>query len=307
MRLRIRSVKNISQVTRALEAVSASKVRKSMAAVFATQAYATKAWQVLTHIAQQPGRANLHPLLTRRPQVNRTLAVVISGDRGLAGAYNTNVIRFATQKFNRYETPVRYIAVGRKGRDMLIRRRKEVIAEFSNLPAAPSFADMSAIGRMAVDEFLKGDVDEVYLVYTDFINMGKQEAMVKRLLPLEMEAGSERVEDYEQKHLTAAYIYEPAEREILDEIIPRFTALQVYQAILESLASEHAARMVAMRNATDNAIELVASLQLDYNKARQQSITNDLLDIAGGAEALTRALAQTYRVGAAHRIGGENG
>jgi F-type H+-transporting ATPase subunit gamma len=313
MRLRIRSVKNISQVTRALEAVSASKVRKSMAAVFATQAYATKAWQVLTHIAQQPGRANLHPLLTRRPQVNRTLAVVISGDRGLAGAYNANVIRFATQKFNRYETPVRYIAVGRKGRDMLIRRRKEVIAEFSNLPAAPSFADVSAIGRMVVDEFLKGDVDEVFLVYTDFINMGKQEAMIKRLLPLEMEAGSERVEDYrvgaahEQKHLTAAYIYEPAEREILDEIIPRFTALQVYQAILASLASEHAARMVAMRNATDNAIEMVASLQLDYNKARQQSITNDLLDIAGGAEALTRALAQTYRVGAAHRIGGENG
>jgi F-type H+-transporting ATPase subunit gamma len=251
--------------------------------------------------------------LTRRPQVNRTLAVVISGDRGLAGAYNANVIRFATQKFNRYETPVRYIAVGRKGRDMLIRRRKEVIAEFSNLPAAPSFADVSAIGRMVVDEFLKGDVDEVFLVYTDFINMGKQEAMIKRLLPLEMEAGSERVEDYrvgaahEQKHLTAAYIYEPAEREILDEIIPRFTALQVYQAILESLASEHAARMVAMRNATDNAIEMVASLQLDYNKARQQSITNDLLDIAGGAEALTRALAQTYRVGAAHRIGGENG
>jgi F-type H+-transporting ATPase subunit gamma len=190
---------------------------------------------------------------------------------------------------------------------MLIRRRKEVIAEFSNLPAAPSFADVSAIGRMVVDEFLKGDVDEVYLVYTDFINMGKQEAMIKRLLPLEMEAGSERVEDYEQKHLTAAYIYEPAEREILDEIIPRFTALQVYQAILESLASEHAARMVAMRNATDNAIELVASLQLDYNKARQQSITNDLLDISGGAEAFTRALAQTYRVGATHRIGGENG
>jgi len=307
MRLRIRSVKNISQVTRALEAVSASKVRKSMAAVSATRAYATKAWQVLTHIAQQPGRANLHPLLTQRLQVERTLVVVVSGDRGLAGAYDTNVIRYTAQKFNNYATPVRYIAVGRKGRDMLIRRRKDVIAEFSNLPAAPAFADVSAIGRMAVDEFLKGGVDEVYLVYTDFISMARQETVVKKLLPLEMDSGAERVEAYEQKHLAAAYIYEPAEAEILDEIIPRFTALQVYQAILESLASEHAARMVAMRNATDNAIELVASLRLDYNKARQQSITNDLLDIAGGAEALTRALAQTYRVGAAHRIGGENG
>ncbi|MDI6768894.1 MAG: ATP synthase F1 subunit gamma [Anaerolineales bacterium] len=301
MRLRIRSVKNISQVTRALEAVSASKVRKSMAAVSATRAYATKAWQVLTHISQQPGRSNLHPLLTRRLHVERTLVVAVSGDRGLAGAYNTNVIRYTAQKFNNYATPVRYIAVGRKGRDMLIRRRKEVIAEFSNLPAAPSFADVSAIGRMAVDEFLKGAVDEVYLVYTDFITMARQETVVKKLLPLEMDSGAERVETYEQKHLAAAYIYEPAEAEILDEIIPRFTALQVYQAILESLASEHAARMVAMRNATDNAISLVASLQLDYNKARQQAITNDLLDIAGGAEALTRALAQNYR------IGGENG
>jgi len=289
MRLRIRSVKNISQVTRALEAVSASKVRKAMAAVSATRAYASKAWQVLTHIARQPGRENLHPLLTRRSQVRNILVLVVSGDRGLAGAYNTNVIRYVTQRFGAAEVPARYIAVGRKGRDLLMRRRKQVIAEFSNLPAAPSFADVSAIGRMAVDEFLKGDTDEVYLVYTDFINMARQETVVKKLLPLEVGDESERVVAYEQKHLTAAYIYEPTESEILDEIVPRFTALQIYQAILESLASEHAARMVAMRNATDNALELVGDLQLQYNKARQQTITNDLLDIAGGAEALAKA------------------
>ncbi len=290
MRMRIRSVKNISQVTRALEAVSASKVRKAMAAVSATQAYASKAWQVLTHIARQPGRENLHPLLTRRSQVRNILVLVVSGDRGLAGAYNTNVIRYVTQRFGLSETPVRYIAVGRKGRDMLMRRRRQVIAEFSNLPAAPSFADVSAIGRMAVDEYLKGHADEVYLIYTDFVNMARQETVVNKLLPLEVSDGTGRVETYEHKHLTAAYIYEPAESEILDEIVPRFTALQVYQAILESLASEHAARMVAMRNATDNALELVEDLQLQYNKARQQTITNDLLDIAGGAEALAKAM-----------------
>jgi F-type H+-transporting ATPase subunit gamma len=292
MRMRIRSVKNISQVTRALEAVSASKVRKAVAAVSATRTYATKAWQVLTHIAGQPGRENLHPLLTRRPEIRNVLVLVVSGDRGLAGAYNTNVIRFVTQRFEHFAVPVRYIAVGRKGRDLLMRRRKQVIAEFSNLPAAPSFADVSAIGRITVDEFLKGDVDEVYLIYTDFINMAKQETVVKRLLPLEVSDEAGRVQDYSHQHLTAAYIYEPAEREILDEIIPRFTALQIYQAILESLASEHAARMVAMRNATDNAIELVGDLQLQYNKARQQTITNDLLDIAGGAEALAKAMAK---------------
>ncbi len=287
MRLRIKSVKNISQVTRALETVSASKVRKAVNAVMATRAYATKAWQVLKHVAEQPGRDSLHQLLAKRNSVNNTLVVVITGDRGLAGAYNSNVIRFTAQRFDPNPAPVKYIAVGRKGRDLLVRRRKQVIAEFSNLPAAPTFMDVSAIGRLAVDEFMKGNVDEVYLVYTDFINMGRQIATVKKLLPLEL-GGEGRVEEYENKSNgpAAAYEYEPDQKEILDEIIPRFTALQVYQAVLESQASEHAARMIAMRNATDNAKELISALQLAYNKVRQQGITNDILDIVGGAEAL---------------------
>ncbi len=287
MRLRIKSVKNISQVTRALETVSASKVRKAINAVTATRAYATKAWQVLKHVAEQPGRDSLHPLLAQRKSVDNTLVVVITGDRGLAGAYNSNVIRFAAQRFDSNPVPVKYIAVGRKGRDLLLRRGKNVLAEFSNLPAAPTFADVSSIGRLAVDEFRKGEVDEVYLLYTNFVNMGRQIATVKKILPLELD-GEGRVEDYEHKSAgpAAAYEYEPDMRVILDEIIPRFTALQVYQAILESQASEHAARMIAMRNATDNAKELVGALQLAYNKVRQQGITNDILDIVGGAEAL---------------------
>ncbi len=290
MRLRIRSVRNISQVTRALEAVSASKVRKAMQAVMATRPYATKAWQILKHLATQPGRESLHPLLTRRPEIRNTLVVVISGDRGLAGAYNTNVIRFVSRHFDSYPNPVSYIAVGRKGRDLLIRRRKNVIAEFSNLPAAPSFADVSAIGRLAVEEFLAGRADEVFIVYTDFINMMRQETVMKRLLPLELDR-EERVEAFNNARsgIPATYIYEPSERLILDEIVPRFTALQVYQAILESLASEHAARMVAMRNATDSALELVEQLKLEYNKVRQQTITSDMLDIVGGANALEQA------------------
>ncbi len=287
MRLRIKSVKNISQVTRALETVSASKVRKAINAVTATRSYATKAWQVLKHVAEQPGRDSLHPLLADRDAVNNTLVVVVTGDRGLAGAYNSNVIRFTAQRFDNNPAPVEYIAVGRKGRDLLIRRRKKVIADFSHIPAAPTFMDISAIGRLAVDEFLQGKVDEVYLVYTDFINMGRQVATVKKLLPLEL-GGEGRVEEFENQHNGphAAYEYEPDMREILDEIIPRFTALQVYQAVLESQASEHAARMIAMRNATENAKELVGALQLAYNKVRQQAITNDILDIVGGAEAL---------------------
>jgi F-type H+-transporting ATPase subunit gamma len=170
---------------------------------------------------------------------------------------------------------------------LLFRQRKNVIAEFSHLPAAPTFTDVSAIGRLAVDEFLNGNVDRVYLVYTEFINMVKQVPTIKQLLPLEIGIGEGRVVAFEQtKKAAAAYIYEPNEEEILDEIVPRFTELQVYQAIMESLASEHAARMVAMKNATDSATDLAGALQLELNKVRQQGITGEILDIVGGVEAL---------------------
>ncbi len=291
VRLRIKSVRNIAQVTQALQAVSASKVRKSMQAMYDTRPYASKAWQVLTHIAAQPGRDTLHPLLTKRADIKNVLVVMISGDRGLAGAYNTNIVRFTLQHFNDYQVPVSYITVGRKGREMLFRRRKTILAEFSNLPAAPTFVDVSAIGRLAVDEFLEGHYDEVFLVYSDFINLMRQEPAIKKLLPLEVETGAQRVEDYTrvEKKLSASYIYEPGQTQILDEIVPRFTSLQVYQAIMESLASEHAARMVAMKNATDSATALGDALQLEYNQVRQESITSEMLDIAGGAEALARS------------------
>jgi F-type H+-transporting ATPase subunit gamma len=287
MRLRIKSVKNISQVTRALEAVSAAKVRKAIQALTATRSYATKAWQVLRHITNQPGSLNLHPLLTARANPKNALVIVMTADRGLAGAYNTNIIRYVLQRFDKYRLPVKYVTVGRKGRDLLLRMGKPVIADFSNLPSAPKFFSVSAIGRLVVDDFIKGEVDEVFLIYTDFVNMARQVTTLKKLLPLEMENAEQLVQEFEPNTgPAAAYEFEPDQKEILDEMIPRFTALQIYQAILESQASEHAARMVAMRSATDNAKELVSALQLAYNKVRQQSITNDILDIVGGAEAL---------------------
>lgn len=287
MRLRIKSVKNISQVTRALEAVSAAKVRKAIQALNATRSYAAKAWQVLTHITNQPGTANLHPLLNPRTNPKQALVIVMTADRGLAGAYNTNIIRFVLQHFDKYPIPVKYITVGRKGRDLLLRMQKPLLADFSNLAAAPKFTNVSPIGRLIVDDFIRGEVDEVFLVYTDFVSMARQVTHLKKLLPLDI-SGEHLVTDFGEHHtaLAAAYEFEPDQKEILDEMIPRFTALQIYQAILESQASEHAARMVAMRNATDNAKELVGALQLEYNKVRQQAITSDILDIVGGAEAL---------------------
>lgn len=294
MRLRIRSVNNISQVTRALQAVSASRVRKAEQQVRATRPYASKAWQVLRHLSLQPGRNYIHPLLTQRASVRQVLVVLVSGDRGLAGAYNTSVIRFALQSCRSSPAPVSFVVVGRKGRDMLYRRGMNIVAEFSDLPAEPTFADVSAIGRLAVEEYLAGRADQVYLIYTDFVNFLRQDPSMKLLLPLELEAdeipigrGDWARETAPERGISAgAYIYEPSAEALIDRIVPRLTELQVFQAILESQASEHAARMVAMRNATDNAIELVGALRLEYNKARQQAITSEMLDIVGGAEAI---------------------
>lgn len=289
VKLRIKSIKNIAQVTRALQAVSASRVRKAMDAMYNTRPYSNKAWQVLTHVAKQPGRQNLHPLLRQREKIENVIVLMISSDRGLAGPYNSNILRFSLDEFGDYPVPTKFISIGGKGTELLYRRGLNIMADFRDLPAEPTFADISAIGRLAVDEFLSGNADEVYLMYTDFVNMIRQDPLKKKLLPLEWEAPEGLVQTefaVAKSGPGAAYIYEPGQTEILDEIVPRFTALQVFQAVLESFASEHASRMVAMKNATDNATELAGLLQLEYNKARQLSITSDILDIVGGAEAL---------------------
>lgn len=287
MRQHIQSVKSIAQVTRALETVSASHVRRATQAASATRPYAEKAWKLLIHLARQPGRNSLHPLLTEREEIKNVLVLMISGDRGLAGAYNVNILRETLQAFKNFSQPVAYIAVGRKGRDLLVRRRRSILAEFSNLPSPPSFLDTAAISRLVVDEYLQGHVDQVYIAFTEFVGMMQQVPVVRKLLPLEVKLASEDVRGYNVTHheTQAVFSYEPEQTEILNEIVPRYIEMQVYQSILSSQASEHAARMVAMRNATDNANELITGLVLEYNKARQQSITNDILDIAGGAEA----------------------
>jgi F-type H+-transporting ATPase subunit gamma len=287
MRLRIRSVKNISQVTRALETVSASKVRRAVQSTNATRPYSEKAWKVLIHLARQPGHNGLHPLLSERPEIRKVLVVMISSDRGLAGPYNMNIFRTTYRYFKDFQQPVSYIAVGRKGRDLLYRSRMNVVAEFSNLPSPATFGEVSAIGRMAVEDFLTGGYDAVYLAYTNYINMLDQKPTIRQLLPLRVVYGEPSIHgENVTHHIThSVFAYEPGQTELLEQIVPRFTVLQVYQAILSSQASEHAARMMAMRNATDNATELLGDLQLEYNKVRQQIITNEMLDIAGGAEA----------------------
>ncbi len=294
---RIRSVKNISQITRALEAVSASRVRKSQARVLASRAFAEKAWEILLNLQNtSSGGPALHPLLAAREDVKQVMLVLVTSDRGLAGAYNANIIRVAQRFAMRLGKPVRYVTVGRKGRDTLVRMGANVIAEFSDISSEPRMADISPVARLAIDEFLSGTVDDVFIAYTDFINMLTQRPVVLRWLPLspyvsDDQAVAEFIKDVPQvSDTSSAYEYEPDATAILEEIVPRFTELQLYQAVLESQASEHAARMVAMRNASDNATQLTADLTLVYNKARQAAITAEILDIVGGANALQTSI-----------------
>jgi len=290
MRLRMRSIKNIGQVTKALEAVSASRVRKSQQAMFATRAYAAKAFNILSHLSQQPGNLTaLHPLLHQHEKIESVTVVLFTSDRGLCGAYNTNALRTAMAFAKDQTAPVKFVAVGRKGRDLLLRRRFSVSAEFTNLPAYPTYADVSAIGRLLLDDYREGRADKVYLCYTRFVNALRQEPTIQQLLPLDPTTAGEAAGGVESHATLAAYSYEPAREELLNVIVRRFAQLQVYQALLESLASEHSARMAAMRSATDNAKDLLGQLQLSYNKARQLSITSDILDIVGGVEALAKS------------------
>lgn len=287
IRRRIRSVKNIRQITRALEAVSASKVRRAQDAVQGTRPYASKARQLLADVAALAGGETRHPLLTRRDTINSACVLLITSDRGLCGAFNTNVSREAFDFAREYGRPVSYVTIGRKGRDFLYRRGGKIVAEFANLPARPSLLDTTAATRTLIQDFLDGRCDEVYMAYTEFRSMVSQRPVIRRLLPL---AAEELAGDLPKGGPRPAYEFEPGPAEILDGLLPRLTEMQVYVAVLESLASEHAARMVAMRNATDSATDLIFSLTLSYNKARQQGITNELLDIAGGTSALEQAL-----------------
>lgn len=283
IRQRIRSVKNISQVTRAMEMIAAAEMRRAQQATQASRAYSEKARAVMQYVATEPGRSKLlHPLLEERSQVNALAVVLYTADRGLAGAYNVNVIRKTTdfiKPFEKEGKQVRLITVGKRGRDLMRRFGKEVVADFSDMGTRPEIAQVSALARAALDEFLSGRADQVHLAYTDFVNVLRQTPTIKQVLPIEQA-------EIKYEGAPQVYLYEPNAEQLLAQVLPRFVEVQIYQALLESIASEQAARMVAMRNATDNAKELIESLTLLRNKVRQASITKEILDIVGGAEAL---------------------
>jgi len=278
IRRRIRSVQSTAKVTRAMEMVAATKMRRAQERTIAARPYAEKMRHVLADLAaQRQAGDEPQPLLVWRP-VSRIAVVHITPDRGLCGGLNTNVNHKAASFILEQSVPVTIVAVGRKGRDFMVRSGQEVRAEFTHLGDKPSMVDVLPIARIVIDDYINGIVDEVYLCYTQFVTTMTQRPALWRLLPIESAAI--------EPGRNVEYIYEPSPEAVLAELLPRFVEMQLYHAILESIASEQSARMVAMRNATDNANELVEELTLTYNKARQEMITKELLDITGGAAAL---------------------
>ena len=283
---RIKSVRNISQVTRAMEMVAASDMRRAQRATLASRAYADKAREVLAYLAAQPGRSKLlHPLLEERADIKNVLLILITSDRGLCGAYNMNVIRAAFEFLKQFtlRDSVKMLTLGKHGRDFAVRSGKTIVAEFTGLSAKPSILDIGPIAKIAIEEFIVGKVDRVDVAFTNFVNVLNQRPQIRPLLPLH--APSEPIAGASE-----VYLYEPDPETILASVLPRLTELQIYQALLESVASEHSARMVAMRNATESAHDLIDGLTLEMNKARQGTITKEMLDIVGGANALRESL-----------------
>ncbi len=279
---RIRSVTNIGKVTRAMEAVSASKMRRAQDATLRSRAYAQRAADVMSYLRAQSGGKNVgHPLL----DVSRTGnsgVLLITPNRGLTGGLVLNVIRHAIRDTDeRIGGDIRWVAMGKKGRDFLARRHADLVAEFTDVPDAPSILDITPIARLILDGYLGNDFSSVDLVFADFESVVRQTPVTQQLLPVEI---PESVQTNR-----AVFEFEPSPEEVLDEVLPRLVEMRIYQALLEAQASEHSARMVAMSNATKAAGDLVDDLTLQFNKARQTDITAEILDIAGGAEALRKS------------------
>ena len=318
IRRRMASIKNIGQITRAMELIAVTRLRRAQQRVTASRPYADKMREVLGDLVQRivppesesamearaaqeardaergydaPG--GVHPLLERRP-VSRIGVIVLTTDRGLCGALNSNTLRTCLQYCYARQNEgkaVELIVVGRKGVQAISRLPLTLTAEFTALGDYPALNAISPIVRVATDAFTSRQLDEVVLIFPRFISTLRQEPTVVPLLPIQPPepvagaAGAANGADAEGPRGETDYIYEPDARAVLAEILPRFVEVQVYQAVLETIASEFSARMVAMRNATDNAGEILDDLQLGYNKARQATITREIIEVSAGADA----------------------
>ncbi len=278
LKRRIRSVETTAKITKAMSMIAASKMRRVQEAALRGRPYSDDLSALLANLAAQPQEdEDLLPLIRTR-EVNRVELVLITADRGLTGGLNSSLNRAAGQFMAPYGERGSVIAVGKKGRDFMVRYGQNVRAVFTDLGDRPAFTDITPIARLVIEAYEKEEVDAVHLAYARFVSTTVQRPVVEQLLPVVPAALEARD--------AVGYIYEPDPIGVLTELLPRYVETQIYHAMLENIASEQSARMVAMRNATDNANEMTMDLTLVMNKARQESITNELLDIVGGASAV---------------------
>jgi F-type H+-transporting ATPase subunit gamma len=277
---RIDSIRNTQKITKAMQVVAATRLRKAQAAVQATRPYSEKMLEVLQTTGERATEYK-HPFLVRR-EGKRAVMILVTTDKGLCGAINVNNIRAGSRYMNEHHTEgQRYVTIGRKGRDFLLRYRREVIAEVSGVSDRPTVAEILPAITVALEEYTKGNTDAVLLCYAKWISTMRQEPVVQVLIPAEIperEAGSTGPR--------ADYIYEPDPESVLDGLLPRYVETQVFQAVLENKASEYSAKMIAMQNATNAAGDLIDALTLYANKVRQAGITTELMEIVSGAEAM---------------------
>lgn len=291
VRDRIRSVENASKVTRAMELVAGSKMRRAQDRALAARPYADRMRAMFSHIAGLGEEtSDLHPLLKER-EVRHFAFIHITADRGLAGGLNSNMNRAGASLALEHQPQtdrVSALTVGRKGRDFFLRSGFPLMAEFTALGDFPEMTQVLPIARIVLDDFANGEVDRVYLGYQQFVNTAIQRPRFRQILPVTAPEDDENDLDSQEERSQLDFIFEPRPESLLETLLPRYVEMQVYEALLESAASEQSARMVAMRQATDAANEMVGELTLTYNKARQELITGELLDIVGGKAALER-------------------
>ena len=279
LKRRGRTIESTIKVTGAMEMIAASKMRRAQQNVLAGRPYSERISSLLGHLVTQlePGDAT-HPLMEQR-EVKNLGMVLVTADRGLCGGLNSNANRLAAQTIISTGVPANLFTVGKKGRDFMVRYGTNVQAVFTDLGDQPKLDSILPLATLIAQEYESGAIDEVQLVYNKFINVQIQQPVAQKLLPLDPDVQLEANEQI-------GYIYEPSPGEVLNALAPRYLEVLIYQAILESLASEQASRMVAMKNATDNANNMLDDLTLQINKVRQESITSELLDIIGGVAAL---------------------
>jgi len=287
---RIRSVKNTRKITRAMELVAAAKLRRAQMRIEAMRPYADTMSELIAGVGRAASSLRSLPLLQQRDSIERVLLVPLTGDRGLAGAFNAQVLRraFALERELQAEgKTVRWLAVGKKGRSTLSFRGRELAAAYAGFTDSPAYADAQAIAHRLAELYVEQDVDRVVLVYNTFVSALTQRVTVQDVLPISADVLETDDEERRDDALRGDFIFEPEPEEILERLLPVVVETQVYRALLESTASEQGARMTAMRNASKNAGELIDRLTLQMNRARQAEITQEILEVVAGAEALS--------------------